>query len=68
MDKSLFQKHSKLMSSIWNKSKKKADSGNLGDIFEDGRYKMSLVDAEVSESQSGNFMVGQSDFGKAQIV
>lgn len=57
MDKNLFKKHSKLMSSIWDKSKQKADSGSLNDIFEDGRYKISVTDAQATESKKGDFMV-----------
>jgi hypothetical protein len=53
----LFKKHAKIMKSVWDRSKKKADSGQIGDIFEDGRYKMGVVDAQATEAKSGNFMV-----------
>jgi len=45
------------MGTIWKKAKKQADSGSLQDIYEDGRYKMGLVDAKAIESQKGDFMV-----------
>jgi len=57
MSENIFKKHSKLMSSVWKKAKQKADSGQLGDIFEDGRYKMRLVDAQATESQKKDFMI-----------
>ena len=57
MEKNVFQKHAKMMGTIWKKAKKQADSGTLGDIFEDGRYKMGLMDTQATESQKGDFMV-----------
>ena len=57
MGENIFKKHGKMMKNIWAKSKKQADSGSLGDMFEDGRYKMGLTDAQAQESQKGDFMV-----------
>jgi hypothetical protein len=57
VEKNVFKKHAKLMGSIWDKAKKKADSGQIGDIFEDGRYKMGVTDATTGESKKGDFML-----------
>ncbi len=45
-------KQLKLAKSFWKKAKERAESGQIGSVFEDGRYKSSITRAELQESKA----------------
>jgi len=57
MSESVFEKHLKLARSKKDEIRKMVSSGNLGDVFEDGVYKMGLTNIESMTNKAGNPMV-----------